>query len=358
MGDTRGGGGPAPGWPGRGPDGRGGADGPADAVGGPAEAVGGLAEAAGDTGALAAGRRGASSSRRGRGGGLEPLDEITGRDGAAGGAGAAGCGGGAGLAGTPLEAAGASGGAAGSGWGPAAGCSPTLGGAVGGAAGRGGPCGGRGGPWLGRGGPWVGRGGPCVGRGMSPPGPAAPALRAGAFLPGLAGSSGDLSRVSPSRFALRRTRSAWGSTTLDEWLLTPMPSDSQRSRHSLFVSPSSLASSYTRMFPANGLFSPFVVSVRAVGEPRSHPLRRPRASTRVPGPGRCGDTPEAPAPLYPRATNVARTKWAASGFGTTLAEGGFRLLIGCPPGVGGCRRNGRTKVSGICARPLLLVLLP
>ena len=41
----------------------------------------------------------------------------------------------------------------------------------------------------------------------------------------------------PSRSALRRTRSAWASTTLEEWLLTPMPSESQRSRHLLVGQP-------------------------------------------------------------------------------------------------------------------------
>lgn len=69
------------------------------------------------------------------------------------------------------------------------------------------------------------------------------AFFAGAFLAGLDGSSGCWSRLSPSRSALRRTRSAWASCTPEEWLLTPIPSDSHRSRHSLLVSPSSLASS-------------------------------------------------------------------------------------------------------------------
>ncbi len=48
------------------------------------------------------------------------------------------------------------------------------------------------------------------------------------------------------------TRSAWASTMLEEWLFTPMPSGSQRSRASLLVSPSSFASSWTRIFPAKG----------------------------------------------------------------------------------------------------------
>jgi len=73
---------------------------------------------------------------------------------------------------------------------------------------------------------------------------------AAAFLTGLAGSSGCWSRTSPSRSALRRTRSAWASMMLDEWVLTPMPRSRHRSRHSLLVSPSSLASSWTRSFAA------------------------------------------------------------------------------------------------------------
>ena len=62
------------------------------------------------------------------------------------------------------------------------------------------------------------------------------------FLTG-SGSSGCWSRRRPSASALRRTRSACASSMLDEWLFTPMPSAMQRSRHSLFVSPSSRASS-------------------------------------------------------------------------------------------------------------------
>jgi hypothetical protein len=50
-------------------------------------------------------------------------------------------------------------------------------------------------------------------------------------------------RRSPSASALRRTRSAWASSIDDEWLFTPIPSDRQRSSASLFVSPSSRASS-------------------------------------------------------------------------------------------------------------------
>src|SRR3954454_18793945 len=51
-----------------------------------------------------------------------------------------------------------------------------------------------------------------------------------------------------SSSALRLTRSACASCTLEEWLFTPMPSCSQRSRSSLLESPSSFASSCTRGF--------------------------------------------------------------------------------------------------------------
>jgi hypothetical protein len=57
------------------------------------------------------------------------------------------------------------------------------------------------------------------------------------------GSSGETARRSPSLSALRRTRSAWASSIEDEWLFTPMPNATQRSRASLFVRPSSRASS-------------------------------------------------------------------------------------------------------------------
>ena len=77
--------------------------------------------------------------------------------------------------------------------------------------------------------------------------PTLPAFLATAFL-GFSGSGGCSARVSPSRSALRRTRSACGSSMLDEWLLTPMPSATERSSVSLFVIPSSLASSWSRMF--------------------------------------------------------------------------------------------------------------
>ena len=58
-----------------------------------------------------------------------------------------------------------------------------------------------------------------------------------------AGSSASTGRRRPSRSALRRARSAWASSMLEEWLFTPMPSDAQRSSASLLLSPSSRASS-------------------------------------------------------------------------------------------------------------------
>ena len=79
----------------------------------------------------------------------------------------------------------------------------------------------------------------------------AAAFLTAAFLAGASGSSGCTSRTRPSRSALRRTRSAWGSTTLEEWLFTPIPSATQRSKVSLLVRPSSRASSYTRMLDGN-----------------------------------------------------------------------------------------------------------
>ena len=73
--------------------------------------------------------------------------------------------------------------------------------------------------------------------------PSSPSSRA-------SGSSGWTSRTIPSRSALRRTRSACASSMLEECVLTPIPSVSQRSSVSLLVRPSSLASSCTRFLPA------------------------------------------------------------------------------------------------------------
>ena len=56
-------------------------------------------------------------------------------------------------------------------------------------------------------------------------------------------SSGWTGRRKPSASAFRRTRSACASSMEDEWLFTPIPRDSASSSPSLFVRPSSLASS-------------------------------------------------------------------------------------------------------------------
>jgi hypothetical protein len=74
---------------------------------------------------------------------------------------------------------------------------------------------------------------------------------------GLAGlaSSGCSGRISPSRSARRRTRSACASSMLEEWLLTPIPSATERSSVSLLVIPSSLASSWRRIFAGKGAVS-------------------------------------------------------------------------------------------------------
>ena len=259
-----------PGPAGRGP--RGGALGPADAEGAlaPADGAGALpADAAGAAGTPGAGWRAGttSSSRRGgRGGFLDPLDTTV-RGGVAGAGGATG----AGATGAVGASAAGANGAAGSGAAGSAGA-VDAGGADGAAVAGAAAvlaAGARGASGAGAGAePGAGASDAPAGAGL-----VAPFLVA-AFFTGL-GSSGDVARTSPSRSALRRTRSAWGSTTLDEWLFTPMPSASQRSRHSLLVSPSSRASSYTRMFPANGLLSPFIVG-SWVGAPQCSLVARPR----------------------------------------------------------------------------------
>ena len=71
-------------------------------------------------------------------------------------------------------------------------------------------------------------------------------------------SAGGWARFNPSRSALRRTRSACASSMLEEWLVTPIPMDRASSRPSLLVRPSSRASSYTRIFLAKLLVSPFL----------------------------------------------------------------------------------------------------
>lgn len=76
------------------------------------------------------------------------------------------------------------------------------------------------------------------------------AFFAAAFFSGF-DSSGCSSRTRPSRSARRRTRSACASMIDDEWLFTSIPMTRQRSTASLLVRPSSLASSWTRMFFGN-----------------------------------------------------------------------------------------------------------
>ncbi len=89
----------------------------------------------------------------------------------------------------------------------------------------------------------------AVARSVSPVAPAAGAAAfAAAFFVaaafwGAAGSSGCTGRRSPSRSALRRARSACASSMDDEWLFTPIPRDRHSSSASLFVRPSSWASS-------------------------------------------------------------------------------------------------------------------
>jgi hypothetical protein len=103
----------------------------------------------------------------------------------------------------------------------------------------------------------LGAGAPAAGAGEAGPGASVPVEAATAWSagtrPGLvvvaragfcsAGSSGETARRNPSLSAFLRTRSAWASSIEEEWLFTPMPNDTQRSRASLLVRPSSRASS-------------------------------------------------------------------------------------------------------------------
>jgi hypothetical protein len=72
--------------------------------------------------------------------------------------------------------------------------------------------------------------------------PFAPPLALAAFGADLASSTIGSPR-SPRLSASRRTRSADGSSMLDEWLLTPILSSSARSRTTWFSTPNSRASS-------------------------------------------------------------------------------------------------------------------
>ncbi len=208
-------------------------------------AAGRAGAGAGAVAEAAAGRRTSASSTTGRGGGCSlPLEVKTRRGGVAAGAGAAGAAGAAGEAATGTTAGAGAGsvrsgtatsGAAGSG---SVGTSVTVVTATAGSGAAGAASGSASGAAL-----------------------AALAVLALGLAAFFSGSGGCSSRTRPSRSALRRTRSAWASTTLEECDLTPIPSDSQRSSVSLLVSPSSRASSYTRMFPAKS-GSQFLLAIR------------------------------------------------------------------------------------------------
>src|SRR5690606_37897331 len=81
--------------------------------------------------------------------------------------------------------------------------------------------------------------------------------------PPLPGSSGCSARTKPSRWARRRTRSACASSMPEECVFTPMPRSLERSRVSLFVIPSSFASSWTRIFAAKVVSDQPFVFLRA-----------------------------------------------------------------------------------------------
>ena len=147
-------------------------------------------------------------------------------------------------------------------------------------------------------------GGSSTATARPPPPPAsvgsAAALAATAFfvarLAG-AGSAGCSARIRPSFSARRRTRSPCASSMLDECDFASMPSAMQRSRASLLVRPSSLASSWTLTF----------FGTDAVNLSSAH--QRPRARTRRPTILSCS-------PENPRMTPGAQPpSWATPGTG-------------------------------------------
>ena len=78
---------------------------------------------------------------------------------------------------------------------------------------------------------------------------------------------------------------------LEECVLTPIPSDSQRSSVSLFVIPSSLASSCTRFFAAKFLVQSFGVSLRGALRPVGHTTAVHPRTNRTVGTIRNGSRP-------------------------------------------------------------------
>ena len=167
------------------------------------------------------------------------------------------------------------------------------------------------------------------------------------------GSSGCSSRTRPSRRALRRTRSAWASSTPEEWVFTPMPNPTHRSRASLFVRPSSFASSWTRIFPAKVLCQSFGMkpvpmhggSIFAHTRARHRSLRLAgpvlRRSSGRPSGGRpvCRFRAGSPPLRYPSTTTARPRPWRS------------RVLAG--PGRTPCAwRPGRRRPSLGTARPL------
>jgi hypothetical protein len=106
--------------------------------------------------------------------------------------------------------------------------------------------GGRGGAGAGR--SAVGAGAGAAGRDSTGAGAGAGAGAAASGVGAGAGAGSGSGARRPSCCALRRTRSAWASTTDEEWVLTPMPRSPQRSSTCWLVMPSSFASSWTRGF--------------------------------------------------------------------------------------------------------------
>ncbi len=91
---------------------------------------------------------------------------------------------------------------------------------------------------------------------------------------------------------------------LDEWVLTPMPSERHRSRHSLFVSPSSFASSCTRSFAAKIRSQPFRLLCR-----RGREATRPFILARSGSPLRTTSATRRPTRGPHRLATPGRTTW-------------------------------------------------